>query len=110
MTMRSMPPASSHLAESPVPAPPPMIGSPRSIMVRSFSRTWALAMRGTVRLSGGPRPHRGNLAEARNERTGEGRIVDVVGQLDEPALGGRAEMALDGREERAVGSGIVERL
>ena len=29
MTMRSMPPASSHLADRPVPAPPPMIGSPR---------------------------------------------------------------------------------
>jgi hypothetical protein len=31
-----MPPASSHLAESPVPAPPPMIGSPRRIMARNF--------------------------------------------------------------------------
>ena len=29
MTIRSMPPASSHLADRPVPAPPPMIGSPR---------------------------------------------------------------------------------
>ena len=32
-----MPPASSHLADSPVPAPPPMMGSPRAI-VGSFSR------------------------------------------------------------------------
>ena len=38
MTMRSMPPASSHFAESPVPAPPPMIGSPRRIMARNFLR------------------------------------------------------------------------
>ncbi len=30
MTIRSMPPASSHLAERPVPAPPPTIGSPRA--------------------------------------------------------------------------------
>ena len=32
--MRSMPPASSHFAERPVPAPPPMIGSPRRIIAR----------------------------------------------------------------------------
>ena len=31
VTMRSMPPASSHLALIPVPAPPPMIGRPSAI-------------------------------------------------------------------------------
>src|SRR5271154_6890164 len=37
MTIRSTPPASSHLAESPVPAPPPTIGSPRATIARNFS-------------------------------------------------------------------------
>src|SRR5262245_29071340 len=32
--MRSIPPASSLLAEMPVPAPPPMIGSPRATLAR----------------------------------------------------------------------------
>src|SRR5438270_684172 len=35
MMMRSMPPASAHLALMPVPAPPPMIGLPAAICARS---------------------------------------------------------------------------
>ena len=38
MTMRSMPPASSHLAERPVPAPAPMITPPASSVARSRAR------------------------------------------------------------------------
>ena len=34
MTIKSIPPASSHFAEIPVPAPPPMMGSPFSIFSR----------------------------------------------------------------------------
>src|SRR5271167_3555007 len=37
MTIRSTPPASWHLAESPTPAPPPTIGSPRAAIARNFS-------------------------------------------------------------------------
>src|SRR5215471_10024989 len=43
-----MPPASSHFADSPVPAPPPTIGSPRSIMPRNFSRIWLRAILGML--------------------------------------------------------------
>jgi len=39
-----MPPASSHFAERPVPAPPPMMGSPRAIMARNFSSSFARAI------------------------------------------------------------------
>ena len=46
MTMRSMPPASSHLAESPVPAPPPTIGSPRAIIAWNFSSSTLRSNRG----------------------------------------------------------------
>src|SRR5688572_16214653 len=41
MTMRSMPPASSALAERPVPAPPPTIGCPLKTFSRSLSRICA---------------------------------------------------------------------
>src|SRR5687767_1643502 len=34
MTIRSMPPASSHLADMPVPAPPPMMGRPLAALAR----------------------------------------------------------------------------
>ena len=37
MMIRSQPPASAHLAESPVPAPAPMIGRPASICARRRS-------------------------------------------------------------------------
>ena len=38
MMMRSMPPASAHLAQMPVPAPPPMIGRPAATWARSRAR------------------------------------------------------------------------
>ena len=53
MTMRSMPPASSHLAERPVPAPPPMIGWPASTIARNFFRISARGMAGMVHLRAG---------------------------------------------------------
>src|SRR5271163_1323927 len=37
MTIRSIPPASSHLALIPVPAPPPMTGRPAATFLRSRS-------------------------------------------------------------------------
>ncbi len=46
MMIRSMPPASSDLAERPVPAPPPTIGTPSAIIVRNFSRMSCAAMAG----------------------------------------------------------------
>jgi len=44
MTIRSMPPASSHLADSPVPAPPPTMGWPRAIFSRRRCRISERAM------------------------------------------------------------------
>ena len=38
MMIRSVPPASAHLADSPVPAPAPMITPPESIVARSLAR------------------------------------------------------------------------
>src|SRR5690349_17778975 len=44
MMIRSMPPASAHLAERPVPAPPPMMGRPAATWERSRARIWSRVM------------------------------------------------------------------
>src|SRR3546814_4506474 len=49
--MRSMPPASSHLADRPVPAPPPMIGTPRRFMSWNLSSRALRSKRGMALLS-----------------------------------------------------------
>src|SRR5262249_13361537 len=41
MMIRSMPPASAHLALMPVPAPPPMIGRPADTWERSRCKHWS---------------------------------------------------------------------
>src|SRR5687767_12137584 len=46
--MRSMPPASWHLAERPVPAPPPTMGSPRATMALNLSMRADRSKRGMV--------------------------------------------------------------
>jgi hypothetical protein len=46
MTIRSMPPASSHFADRPVPAPPPMIGCRSAIICLNLLRMSWRAMRG----------------------------------------------------------------
>src|SRR5690349_21195301 len=124
MTMRSMPPASSHLADSPVPAPPPTIGSPRAIMPRNFSRIWArgIAMLrvlagagGAVQLVSWPRPSGGaprpvQRAVGGDGGGGESGIVDVVRLADDLARRGLAHRRLQRGEARGVGGGIVEGL
>ena len=50
MTMRSMPPASSHFAERPVPAPPPMMGLPAAMRAWKRLRISARGMAGMVSL------------------------------------------------------------
>src|SRR4029453_9232342 len=80
--MRSMPPSSSHLADSPVPAPPPMIGSRRRIMPRKRFRMASRAMRAMAlpRIrEGGHRPAR-DLAKGRDQRVDELGIVHVARQ------------------------------
>src|SRR5205085_9907553 len=109
MTMRSMPPASSHLAERPVPAPPPISGLPAASLARKRSSSVCLAMRGMGadgrRLSLGAR--RG-LAPGGDQGIGEGLVVDVQRQADELPVGAGAKALLDRLEQRPVGVGIVE--
>src|SRR4051794_21507576 len=52
--MRSMPPASSHFAERPVPAPPPIIGRPAASCARSRVRhsSRVYGMEGPLRRDG----------------------------------------------------------
>src|SRR6266851_3513325 len=119
MTIRSMPPASSHLAESPVPAPPPMIGCPRRIMARNFLSISLRAMRGMAclrRYRSGPSRAiaggggAGDLVKGCDYRLGEFWIVHIVRHADQLAIGGAAKERGDRAEERLVGLGIPERL
>src|SRR6478752_7350018 len=103
MTMRSMPPASSHFAESPVPAPPPMIGSPRATMAWNFSISFLRAILGMS----APRFF-DHVEEVLGQRLGEGRIVDVVGQADQPPAWPRPHRGLQRLEQRRIGRGIPE--
>src|SRR6187551_841703 len=110
MTMRSMPPASSHFADRPVPAPPPISGRPAAILARKRSSSVCLAMRG---MGAGERcglRARSDVAPGSDERIDEALVVDVGGQADELAVRARPESFLEHREERAVGLGVVERL
>src|SRR5512139_1628646 len=112
MTIRSMPPASSHLADNPVPAPPPMIGVRAATLRRSCSRTVWRAMRGMISFvvgcgsaCGAQRTGRragGDLAPGGDQRVGERLVVDVQRQPPERAVAAAAEVALDGLEQRAV--------
>src|SRR5215207_4327706 len=97
MTMRSMPPASSHFAERPVPAPPPMIGSPRAAMARNLSISSLRGKRGM----GAP----GNwhdIEEGLDEGIGEGRFVDRRGEFEENAVRPRLEDPAYRREQGLV--------
>src|SRR6185369_6450263 len=106
MTMRSIPPASSHLAERPVPAPPPTIGSLRAIMPRNFSRMSLRAILGMRSAS----VSIDEVKEGLHERRREGGIVEVVRQADDPAPVGLAHGRFQGLEEGGVGGRVVERL
>src|SRR4029079_6202559 len=105
MMMRSMPPASSHLAESPVPAPPPMIGSPWGII----AGTRASSSSRVKRLIRGKSPLC-DLAEGRDERLGEFRVVDVMRQLDELVRVSRREICFERREQGIVRRAVEEGL
>src|SRR3546814_12185381 len=104
--MRSMPPASSHLADRPVPAPPPMIGTPRRFMSWNLSSRALRSKRGMALLSSRVL----DLGQGGDCGFGEGRVVDVVWQADQAAVRRLAEAAHDGVEESTVGGRVVERL
>src|SRR5438105_4161387 len=81
MTIRSMPPASSHLALMPAPAPPPMRAWPAAILSR---KRWRIEERYSGIVSG-PQLADGTrsvfLREVRlHQRVGEGWVVDVQGE------------------------------
>ena len=86
MTIRSMPPASSHLADRPVPAPPPMSGRPAAILARKRSSSVCSSDAGHGER--GERCRRVRAARARDlapggdQRVGEGLVVDVQRQAD----------------------------
>src|SRR5215216_2385507 len=105
MTMRSMPPASSHLAERPVPAPPPMIGSPRAAMARNLSIN---SLRGKRGMGAPGNGH--DIEEGVDEGAGEVGVVDCWGELDEKAVRPRLEDLAYRGEQGRVRLEVVERL
>src|SRR5690554_2283116 len=113
MTIKSMPPISSHLAEMPVPAPPPMIGLPASIFFLKRSRICSL-VNATSKPASSSSQLRAALRffhqfeEHLDGPLREGGVVDVrVDLLDADA---RLHVRLDRVEHRPVRFGPPERL
>src|ERR1700712_5726836 len=103
MTIRSIPPSSSHLAERPVPAPPPTIGRPSRTMAWNCSRRCRRGMAG-MRL---PSDYG---SEMQRSRLGEGSIVDMARQADDTPPFGLLHRLLDPREQGGVRLRIGGRL
>src|SRR5262249_319309 len=101
--MRSMPPASSHLAESPVPAPPPMIGSPRLTIPCNLSITARRSNRG---MSGTPLPN--DVTEVLHERVRELWVVNIAGEPDNPARRRLAHHPFESGKKGGIGVGVVK--
>src|SRR5829696_950006 len=98
MMTRSLPPASAHLADSPVPAPAPMMTPPSSSVARSLARASSPVTSASE-----------VLVELVHHRGRELLVVDVVLELDQLDL--RAAEPLTQRiEQRCVGIRVVERL
>src|SRR6478735_9769981 len=110
MTMRSMPPASSHFADRPVPAPPPISGRSAAILARKRSRSVFLAMRGIRAGEQCGLGARRDFAPGGDQRLDEGVVVDVIRQAKELPLGAGAKSFFERREQRTIGLGVVERL
>src|SRR6516162_2674181 len=87
MTMRSAPPASSYLAEMPVPAPAPIMGWPCAFMARKRARMSERLMRGITSTSRAApsEPRAEQAAELGGDLGGEARVVDVFRHADEAA-------------------------
>src|SRR5262249_37274372 len=107
MMIRSIPPASAHLALRPVPAPPPMIGTPWATFRRNLS---SISLRDIwhIAASGGRNP----AEQAEQVSRGRGRergVVDVLVPRLDPHPGVPGEPPGDGLEQGAVGVGVVER-
>src|SRR6516164_10327458 len=85
--MRSAPPCSSPFAEMPVPAPAPMIGSPRAFMARKRARMSERGIRGMALPSCPPAGEAptDKPAEFGYDFRREPRVVDVRARPDEAA-------------------------
>src|SRR4029453_11321971 len=107
-----MPPASSHLAERPVPAPPPMMGSPRAIMPRSRSRMSLRGMRAMALpcCRGAREARAGDVVEVLDQGVDEGLVVDVVRKNEQLAVCAGPETRRQHLEQLLVGRRIPERL
>src|SRR6186997_1346658 len=102
MMIRSIPPASSALAERPVPAPPPTIGRPSAIIACSLSRIVLRGIAGIV-----PSSLR-YIEECCHRDLREGGVVDVQRQADDPSLFGLSHRALERGEQGGIRLGIEE--
>src|SRR5579884_2063503 len=87
MMIRSMPPASAHLADSPVPAPPPMTGRPPAACARRRVRMSSRIMTGRARCDARLRralvrpSGRRRLAAKPSGAEGSRLLLGVAGQL-----------------------------
>src|SRR5258708_33791535 len=106
MMIRSIPPASSHLADSPVPAPPPTIGTCLATMSRNFSSIFFLSMAGMASDSFFLFQ---DVPEVLHQCGGELRVVDMQGQPRQAARRGLLQCFLDRIEYGRVGFGSVKR-
>src|SRR5436305_12078968 len=111
MTMRSAPPSSSPLAEMPVPAPAPIIGSARAFMARKRARMSERGTRGMSLSLGPPAPEPAaeQPPELGDDLGREARIVDVLRHADEPARASSADGRVERAEQFLVGIRIRER-
>jgi len=98
---RSIPPASARLALRPVPAPPPISGSPAAILRRNRSR---ILLRVRENIASCPicvSVH--HLQEGPRRRVGEGRVVDMRVAAREADPGRRGQTVGQRREQRNLG-------
>src|SRR4051812_12145985 len=105
MMIRSMPPASAHLALRPVPAPPPMMGRPAATFRRKLSR---ISLRN--RWNMGALVPVQEFDQQGRRGVGKCRIVDVFVTLDESDPRVAPQPTGQGIEQGTVGGGIVEGL
>src|SRR5208283_3327356 len=105
MTIRSMPPASSHFADRPVPAPPPMIGMRRRFMSWNFSKSAPLSK---PDISNPPVSSRHDRAENLDHAIGKDAVVDIAVHPFDPARRRGLDRPLYRAEQSLVGVGIPE--
>src|SRR6476659_2117785 len=98
--IRSIPPASSALAERPVPAPPPTIVRPSAIIACSLSR---IVLRGIAGIVSSSLRY---IEECCDRDLREGGVVDVQRQADDLSLLRLSHRALERGEQGGTRLGI----